>query len=408
MGCNLLWFSTISGAIALSCGGLEGSARGGDSNNVGGANSLGGKSSTVAMLDVGGITAVGTMVGSGGAPSAGGVAATGGTDVSVGAVSAGGTLSATSGGSFATGTSSVLTGGTSAIASATGGSANGGSGGYNPAGPCPANAANSPCSGASLYCINEISQTCACAQGIWNCFGGDPLQTTESALTGAYHGQDNQACWTCAQEKCLNPQVASACEDVTTKSECLKLLTCELDSGCALTAEGIKSCYCGTTTPDGDCINVGAQNGVCLTEVTSGISYTTPAVILTHYTDSIFATGIANGLMQCLVDNACMSCFRSHDQNHCPVANAFQVTPTEANVGDTLTLTGQGTDIDQGPNPIVYFWTTLATGIGLISDTLSANTQYTCLAAGSDKITFSITDSDTLCTWGKSQTIHCY
>ena len=124
--------------------------------------------------------------------------ATGGSTVTVtslhtGGTNNGGSLAATAGGNAVGGTgtpnsTSVTTGGTSSPAgtsSIAGSTSLPNSGGANTAGAysgsggvsasigdCPPNASGTACGSTLRYCLIGNSQTCACYQGSWFCFGG--------------------------------------------------------------------------------------------------------------------------------------------------------------------------------------------------------------------------------------------
>ena len=108
-------------------------------------------------------------------PAAGGASQVGG---SQGGASQGGTAHASGGYTSLPGTGGVATGGlgTTLTSSAKGGSNTGGTPGPiggvgSPTGTCPANAVNQACGSMLKYCITSDSQTCACYQGSWTCFG---------------------------------------------------------------------------------------------------------------------------------------------------------------------------------------------------------------------------------------------
>ena len=272
---------------------------------------------------------------------------------------------------------------------------------------CRIDAGSSSCRGASAsYCVTATGATCVCDGTTWICPPTGP-KTTEEALTGAYRGENNQSCWTCAQEKCLSTALAEACEDALSTNGCVNVLACELESGCAFTSAGVLSCYCGSASPLGDCLYTDHRNGVCLTEIQNSSSYTTSVGVLSIYTSPNYGLGVANSLMACLVHNGCTSCLKQHGDNLCPVANAFAV-PGDMFVGQSGVLSGQGSDLDDGPFPTTLAWSTSPAGGATIAASSAGETTYTCTSAGSNTVTFAISDGDSACTWTKSRSIRCY
>jgi hypothetical protein len=263
---------------------------------------------------------------------------------------------------------------------------------------CPTDAGIS-CRVTGEYCRAGRDVLCVCAGHEWFCSGGDVPATVESALRGSYRGEDNVACWECAQAQCSSHQVACS-------EECLRPLACELESGCALAPSGALGCYCGTQAAAGGCLYTSEEDGACRAELATGINYTTPPGILSHFFDPSSGTGAANALMRCLADSHCTSCFRTHDRNACPSVTAFLVAPSHSAVGRSIALSAHAEDLD-GPEPLRYEWTVNQASLGKIDDPQAANTIFTCQTPGNATVTLTIGDGDTGCSWSETRIINC-
>ena len=77
--------------------------------------------------------------------------------------------------------------------------------------------------------------------------------------------------------------------------------------------------------------------------------------------------------------------------NLCPVADAITANPAEVVVGGTIALGGPAHDVDQGPSPLSFHWTT--TG-GTLSDASAQNPVLTCAAPGPVTLTLTVSDGD--------------
>lgn len=289
----------------------------------------------------------------------------------------------------------------------------GGTGGGGHTVPCPdvslggAGASSGPdgaaCSGKDAYCLTEDARTCACWRGEWFCFGGvDPIVSTESVLTGAYRGRDNQACLKCAEAYCATSEQWT-CEAAGTGSACRHLLACQLESGCPRAEGGVESCYCGSAASDSDCLYTSAADGVCLRD--EAVSLTTPVTVLTHYFSSTPSHGPANILARCLAEN-CASCFENHDQNACPAVSALAVERS-ALIGSTVSLRALASDPDRAPGKLSYAWSVTPTGAGVLEDSTAATTEWRCVSPGRVTIKLRVSDGDVGCDWESSTTVQC-
>ena len=74
-----------------------------------------------------------------------------------------------------------------------------------------------------------------------------------------------------------------------------------------------------------------------------------------------------------------------------PVVEEFTVTPLTAYVGETVTLTGVGSDEDDGPAPLTYYWS--ATG-GSIDDPIAPNATLTSATPGTFTVKLTVSDGD--------------
>jgi hypothetical protein len=135
-------------------------------------------------------------------------------------------------------------------------------------------------------------------------------QSTESALTRAYLGQNNEACWNCAQASpCLDPDATLPCElrsDPAERALCLRLLQCELESGCATE---YWSCYCKSADSCFIASDGRQGGGVCSTQIENALQTTDPSAVGSQSGDPTLPGAQANLLTQCLAASGCSSCF---------------------------------------------------------------------------------------------------
>jgi hypothetical protein len=89
---------------------------------------------------------------------------------------------------------------------------------------------------------------------------------------------------------------------------CLETLGCVLKAGCA--GQGPQHCYCGPGARDvGACMG-GKADGACRSVQERGLESTDPKFIAVHYVDNNLGGGVANTLVQCLIDNCAGACIR--------------------------------------------------------------------------------------------------
>ncbi len=74
-----------------------------------------------------------------------------------------------------------------------------------------------------------------------------------------------------------------------------------------------------------------------------------------------------------------------------PVIDELTVTPQTVYVGSTITLTAVGSDADEGPSSLSYYWST--TG-GVIDDPIGPNATLTSATPGTFTITLTLSDGD--------------
>lgn len=112
------------------------------------------------------------------------------------------------------------------------------------------------------------------------------------------------------------------------------------------------------------------------------------------------------------VDLACHEAARSGSVqlngslNVCPSVESVAANPTTVATGGTSQLTGTAHDLDLGPSPLAYHWTT---DLGTLSDPAALNPTLTCTAPGAAHVTLSVTDGDPTpsCTDSRNTTIVC-
>jgi arylsulfatase B len=84
-----------------------------------------------------------------------------------------------------------------------------------------------------------------------------------------------------------------------------------------------------------------------------------------------------------------------------PVIDELTVTPQTVYVGSTITLTAVGSDADEGPSPLSYYWST--TG-GVIDDPIGPDATLTSDTPGTFTITLTLSDGDITDTIGTTVT----
>jgi hypothetical protein len=88
--------------------------------------------------------------------------------------------------------------------------------------------------------------------------------------------------------------------------------------------------------------------------------------------------------------------------NVCPVLDGVSALPAEVAVGGTVALSAAVRDLDAKPNPVTLEWTTTS---GTFSSTSGSETNFTCAAPGSVKVTLTATDGD--CQESLDTTVTC-
>jgi len=78
--------------------------------------------------------------------------------------------------------------------------------------------------------------------------------------------------------------------------------------------------------------------------------------------------------------------------DNCPFITSVSASALQAVVGGSVNIGVAATDLDT-TDTITYSWTANPTGIGTIGSTTSANTTFTCTAAGSTQLSIAITDT---------------
>lgn len=74
-----------------------------------------------------------------------------------------------------------------------------------------------------------------------------------------------------------------------------------------------------------------------------------------------------------------------------PVINELTVTPLTVNVGSSIALTAAGSDIDEQPSPLSYYWS--STG-GVISDPIAPNATLTSATPGTFTVKLTLSDGE--------------
>ena len=74
-----------------------------------------------------------------------------------------------------------------------------------------------------------------------------------------------------------------------------------------------------------------------------------------------------------------------------PVIDELTVTPLTVDIGSSISLTAAGSDADNGPSPLSYYWST--TG-GVIADPISPNATLTSATPGTFTVKLTLSDGD--------------
>jgi len=90
--------------------------------------------------------------------------------------------------------------------------------------------------------------------------------------------------------------------------------------------------------------------------------------------------------------------------NVCPSIDGLGASPSGAVVGTVFQLTGAAHDLDDGPSPIAYAW---STDLGTLDDRTARNPTLTCDRPGTAHVMLSVSDGDPLCVESRSIGIDC-
>jgi hypothetical protein len=222
--------------------------------------------------------------------------------------------------------------------------------------------------------------------------------STQDALTGGYRGQDNAACAACAESAgCIEVGGVLPCEyrgDAAERALCLRLLACELETGCANgpgNQPSATGCYCSANDL---CFDPrGAHDGPCSTELQAALLSSDPDSIRNRMSDTALPGGRANSLVQCLTFHGCNTCFPP--PNACPLISFAGATPPSAAVGESIALSAQATDPDQSSAQLYYLWlpsSTDAGELGTVTNADTANATFTCERAGTTDVALLVSD----------------
>ncbi|MES1173481.1 MAG: hypothetical protein ABUL62_04055 [Myxococcales bacterium] len=87
--------------------------------------------------------------------------------------------------------------------------------------------------------------------------------------------------------------------------------------------------------------------------------------------------------------------------NVCPVIDELSASPTQVNVGSSISLVGAAHDSDAGPSPLSYQWSATS---GSFDDATAKSPRFTCTAPGTSTLTLTVTDGDTSAGCADTQT----
>jgi phospholipase C len=90
--------------------------------------------------------------------------------------------------------------------------------------------------------------------------------------------------------------------------------------------------------------------------------------------------------------------------NACPRIDAVGASPAEAAVGGTISLTATAVDVDHGPSPVSYSWTSSS---GSLAGAQTASATFTCSTVGMVTVTLAASDGDTACASQQSVDVLC-
>jgi len=107
--------------------------------------------------------------------------------------------------------------------------------------------------------------------------------------------------------------------------------------------------------------------------------------------------------LECRVPSTTGSVIVNGSVNVCPKVDGISLEPSQTTVGHTVLATAFASDLDQGPSPLSYVWSSSSGSVTPSADSTSA----TVLCTVSGPITLSFTVSDGDCTDTASQVITC-
>jgi hypothetical protein len=91
----------------------------------------------------------------------------------------------------------------------------------------------------------------------------------------------------------------------TLRQLCLDTLSCLASTRCAANNFVVDVCYCLDSTQGSTCEN----SGLCRAAEERGLETTDATEVYTDFNDPSLGGGVANNIVQCLLDNSCSSCF---------------------------------------------------------------------------------------------------
>jgi phospholipase C len=137
----------------------------------------------------------------------------------------------------------------------------------------------------------------------------------------------------------------------------------------------------GTTT-DG--------HGVCMGSATFDITSSSTLTVPVHLT--------------CNLQPGTGSIFVNGTLNACPRIDALGASPAETAVGGSISLTSTSVDVDHGPSPLSFSWTTTS---GSLAGATTPNATLTCSKVGMVTVTLAVSDGDPACSSTSSVTVVC-
>jgi len=90
--------------------------------------------------------------------------------------------------------------------------------------------------------------------------------------------------------------------------------------------------------------------------------------------------------------------------NACPRIDALGASPAEVAFGGSITLSATAVDIDHGPSPLAYTWTSTS---GTLAGASTADASLTCNKVGMVTVTVAVSDGDPACASQQSVDVVC-